>query len=145
MDLATALATRVGATVWMSYNGGTVPLAPRPIRPVGWLDGAAGKVFDASNAAGKFVLLSADDGVCAVITEQAGERETVKGLEDALRGARAMFRMVIERDDKLNPALHHREYLATKGNRAWRILIATKRDGKAGETPGRAMLTAAPE
>ena len=110
-----------------------------------FLVGAAGKVFDASNAAGKFVLLSADDGVCAVITEQAGDRETVKGLEDALKGARAMFRMVIERDDKLNPALHHREYLATKGNRAWRILIATKRDGKAGEPPGRAMLTAAPE
>lgn len=107
--------------------------------------GAAGKVFDASNATGKFVLLSSDDGVCAVITEQAGDRETVRGLEQSLKDARAMFRMVIERDDKHNPALHHREYLATKGNRAWRILLATVRDGVPGGGPGRAMLTAAPE
>ena len=106
-----------------------------------FLNGAPGKVFDASNAAGKFALLSSDDGICAVVTDHAGDRETEQGLQLALTGAAVKFRLVIERDDKLNPKLHHREYLAARAGRAWRILAATVRDS----APGQAMLTAAPE
>jgi hypothetical protein len=106
-----------------------------------FLAGAPGKVFDASNAAGKFALLSSDDGICAAVTDHAGDREIARGLERALTDAGVKFRLVIERDDKLNPKLHHREYLAARRGQAWRILAATVRD----DAPGQAMLTAAPE
>jgi hypothetical protein len=114
---------------------------------------APGKVFDASNAAGKFVVVSSDDGICAVVTDHAGDRETANGLEAALGSAGVTFRMVIERNDKDNPKLHHREYLATRHGRAWRILAATVHDQAAGgargeahgEAHGEAMLTAAPQ
>ena len=117
-----------------------LPEVPDPARAA-FLSGAPGKVFDASNTAGKFVLVSSDDGICAVVTDHTGDRETARGLEQALSGAAIKFRLVIERDDKLNPKLHHREYLASRSPRAWRILAATVRD----EAPGQAMLTAAPE
>jgi hypothetical protein len=117
-----------------------LPEVPDPARAA-FLDGAPGKVFDASNAAGKFALLSSDDGICAVVTDKAGDRETARALEQALGHAGIKFRLVIERDDKLNPRLHHREYLASGTGRAWRILAATVRDS----APGQAMLTAAPE
>ena len=115
-----------------------MPEVPDPARAA-FLHGAPGKVFDASDPVGKFVLVSSDDGICAVITDQAGDRDVVAAFERALRDAAVRFRMVIERDDKLNPVLHHREYLATRSGQAWRILVATVRDG------GQAMLTAAPE
>jgi hypothetical protein len=75
------------------------------------------------------------------VTDKAGDQETAQGLEHALTSASVKFRLVIERDDKLNPKLHHREYLAAHGKSAWRILAATVRD----TSPGQAMLTAAPE
>ena len=118
-----------------------LPAVPDPARTA-FLNGAPGQVFDASNSTGKFVLLSSDDGICAVVTDHAGDPEIALALERALGGAGIKFRLVIERDDKLNPQLHHREYLATRsGQGAWRILAATVR----GSTPGQAMLTAAPE
>jgi hypothetical protein len=117
-----------------------LPEVPDPARAA-FLGGAPGKVFDASNPQGKFALLSSDDGICAVVTDKAGDQETAQGLEHALTAASVTFRMVIERDDKLNPKLHHREYLAAHGKSAWRILAATVRD----TSPGQAMLTAAPE
>jgi hypothetical protein len=117
-----------------------LPEVPDPARAA-FLHGAPGTVFDASNPVGKFVLVSSDDGICSVITDRAGDQETAKGLEHALAEAGARFRLVAERDDKLNPKLHHREYLAARGNRAWKILAATVRE----DTAGQAMLTAAPE
>ncbi len=65
-------------------------------------------------ATGKFALLSSDDGICAVVTDQAGDLEVAQALERALGEAGIKFRLVIERDDKLNPKLHHREYLAAR-------------------------------
>jgi hypothetical protein len=126
-----------------------LPEVPDPARAM-FLNGAPGKVFDASSASsGKLALLSSDDGICAVVTDRAGDQETVQSLERALTEAGAKFRLVIERDDKLNTKMHHREYLAAYKNRAWRILAATVRDaahGQApGQVPGQAMLTAAPE
>jgi hypothetical protein len=117
-----------------------LPDVPDPAR-ARFLNGAPGKVFDASNAAGKFAVLSSDDGICAVVTDQAGDTDTARALERALGEAGIKFRLVIERDDKLNPKLHHREYLAARSGLAWRILAATVRDS----VPGQAMLTAAPE
>jgi hypothetical protein len=117
-----------------------LPEVPDPARAA-FLDGAPGKVFDASNDAGKFALLSSDDGICAVVTDRAGDQETTQALERTLSEAGVKFRLVIERNDKLNPKLHHREYLASRTGRAWRILAATVRDS----VPGQAMLTAAPE
>ena len=117
-----------------------LPEVPDPARAK-FLNGAPGKVFDASNATGKFALLSSDDGICAAVTDQAGDQETARELERALTDAGVRFRLVVERDDKLNTQLHHREYLAARNGRAWRILVATVR----GSTSGQAMLTAAPE
>jgi hypothetical protein len=115
-----------------------LPEVPDPARAA-FLDGAPGQVFDASNTAGKFALLSSDDGICAAVTDRAGDLETAQALERALTENGIKFRLVIERDDRLNPKLHHREYLASRPERAWRILAATVHD------TGQAMLTAAPE
>ncbi|MSP02988.1 MAG: hypothetical protein EXR07_18375 [Acetobacteraceae bacterium] len=117
-----------------------LPEVPDPARGV-FLHGAPGKVFDASNATGKFAVLSSDDGICAIVTDSADGRTIATALEATFRDAGISFRLVIERDDKLNPELHHREYLATRRGKAWRVLAATVR----GATPGQAMLTAAPE
>jgi hypothetical protein len=115
-----------------------LPAVPDPARAA-FLHGAPGQVFDASNSAGKFVLVSSDDGICAVVTDVAGDLETAQALERTLSDAGIKFRLVIERDDKLNPKLHHREYLASRPPLAWRLLAATVHDN------GQAMLTAAPE
>jgi hypothetical protein len=115
-----------------------LPVVPDPARAA-FLNGAPGQAFDASNGAGKFALLSSDDGICAVVTDQAGDQDIARALEQALNNAGVKFRLVIERDDRLNPKLHHREYLAAKSPQAWRLLAATVHDH------GQAMLTAAPE
>lgn len=115
-----------------------LPEVPDPARAA-FLNGAPGQVFDASDSAGKFALLSSDDGICAVVTDRAGDLEVARALERALGDAGIRFRLVIERDDRLNPKLHHREYLAAGAQRAWRLLAATVHEF------GQAMLTAAPE
>ncbi len=117
-----------------------LPEVPDPARAA-FLGGAPGEVFDASDRAGKFVLVSSDDGLCSVITDQATDSQIVQGLQHALTEAGVGFRLVAERNDPLNPRLHHREYLASRQGRSWRILAATVRDSDGGQ----AMLTAGPE
>ena len=56
---------------------------PDPARTA-FLNGAAGKVFDASSSGGKFVLLSSDDGLCAAIAQQAKGADVVAALEQEL-------------------------------------------------------------
>ena len=107
---------------------------------VAFLNGAPGVVFDASTEAGKFVLVSSDDGLCSSITDRAMGKDVEDALEATLREAGIAFRMAIDRDDRMVPALHFREYLATMKGRLWRILAATIKD----RVEGRAMLTAAP-
>jgi len=121
-----------------------LPEVPDPAHAA-FLHGAPGRVFDASSQQAKLALISSDDGICAVVTDKAGDQETAEQLEQALRASSVRFRLVIERDDKLNPKLHHREYLAAKDKEARRILAATVRDRNQGEVQGEAMLTAAPE
>jgi hypothetical protein len=116
----------------------TLPVVPDPARAA-FLGGAPGQVFDASNNAGKFALLSSDDGICGVVTDRAGDLDVARALQQALSDAGVKYRLVNEQDDKLNPKLHHREYLAARPPRAWRLLSSTVHDF------GQAMLTAAPE
>jgi hypothetical protein len=117
-----------------------LPDVPDPARAA-FLGGASGKVFDASDPAGKFVLVSSDGGLCSVITDKAADQDVVQGLEHALTAAGVVFRLVAERNDPANPKLHHREYLATRHGRSWRILAETVRDNAGGQ----AMLTAGPQ
>ncbi len=123
---------------WAARTG--LPGVPDPARTA-FLHGTPGQVFDGSNDTGKFVLVSSDDGLCSVVTDKATGQAVADALEAGLRKAGLSFRMAIERDDKAVPAIHDREYLATKDGRGWRILAATVKDPAGGE----AMLTAAPE
>jgi hypothetical protein len=127
-----------GLRVWAHQTGLTE--LPDPAR-AGFLHGSPGVVFDASTPASKLVVASSDDGICSAITSQAFSAAVVTALETDLTGLGVAFRLAVERDDKRIPALHDREYLATKNGRSWRILAATVTDQKGGE----AMLTAAPE
>ncbi len=123
---------------WASRTG--LPAVPEPGRRA-FLHGAPGQAFDGSSDAGKFVIVSADDGLCSVVAEQAVQQAAIDALEGDLRQAGIAFRLVIERDDPAIPAIHDREYLATRNGRSWRILLATVKGDKAGQ----AMLTTAPE
>jgi hypothetical protein len=123
---------------WAAQAG--LPAVPEQAR-VAFLHGAPGQVFDGSTAEGKLVLVSSDDGICSVVTDQAVQTAVVEALEAGLQRAGAAFRLAIERDDKAVPEIHDREYLATKDGRGWRVLLAAVKGDKGGE----AMLTAAPE
>lgn len=113
--------------------------APPEIRTA-FLHGAPGQVFDGSNGSGRFALVSSDDGLCSVVTDRAEGPALTEALEAGLRQAGLAFRLVIERDDKNEAAIHDREYLATRNGRGWRILEATIKGAE-----GQAMLTAGPE
>jgi hypothetical protein len=106
-----------------------------------FLLGAPGTAFDASAPGSKLVVVSSDDGICSVVTNQANGGDVITALEAGLARAEIKWRLVIERDDKQISALHDREYLATKQGRSWRILAATVTDQQGGQ----AMLTGAPE
>ncbi|MDR3530936.1 MAG: hypothetical protein P4L90_10335 [Rhodopila sp.] len=123
---------------WAARTG--LPPVPEQARTA-FLHGAPGQVFDGSAADAKLVLISSDDGICSVATDQATQQQVSDALEAGFQQAGVTFRLVIERDDAHISAIHDREYLATKSGRSWRILAATVKDDKGGE----AMLTAAPE
>jgi hypothetical protein len=130
--------TPAALRAWAHDN--KLPEIPDPARGA-FLHGAPGQAFDASTAGGKLVLVSSDDGICAALTNQAPGPAVSEALEAALQRAGLAFRLVIERDDAANADLHHREYLAARNGRGWRILAATVKD----QPSGQAMLTAAPE
>ena len=123
---------------WAKRTG--IPAVPEQARAA-FLHGAPGQAFDASAAEAKLVLVSSDDGLCSVVTDRATGPAINNALETGFRQAGLVFRLVIERDDAKLAAIHDREYLASKGKLAWRVLAATVKDEKGGE----AMLTGAPE
>ena len=123
---------------WAAKIG--LPLLPEQARST-FLHGAPGQAFDASTAGVKLVLLSSDDGLCSALTNQVTGQQVTDALESGFRQAGLTFRLAIDRDDPRIGAIHDREYLAAKDQRAWRILAATLKDEKGGE----AMLTGAPE
>lgn len=126
-----------GLRAWAARKG--LPPVPDQARK-SFLRGAPGQVFDASDNEGKFVVISADDGICAVVTDRVTQSAMVAALEGGLRATGIAFRLVIERDDKSIPDIHDREYLATRAGRNWRILLATVKDAGGGQ----AMITGAP-
>jgi hypothetical protein len=127
-----------GLRAWAASKG--LPPVPEQARKA-FLHGAPGQVFDASDNEGKFVVASSDDGICSAVTNKVAQSALITALETDLRQSGIAFRLVIERDDKNIPDIHDREYLATKGGRSWRILMATVKDPSGGQ----AMITGAPE
>ena len=105
-----------------------------------FLYGLPGMVFDASNADGKFVLISEDGGSCSAMAEAANGPAVVKDLEQLLRQAKINFDVTGEHDDKAEKALVHREYTASTGDQQWEMLVSTVQDPAGGE----AMLTVNP-
>lgn len=105
-----------------------------------FLHSAPGVAFDGSNGSGKFVLVSSDDGLCSVVTDQVTEPALRDALEAGLTQAGLTFRLVVQRDDKTEATIHDREYLAAKGKTGWRVLMAAVKDGA-----GQGMLTAGVE
>ncbi len=104
-----------------------------------FLYGSPGKVFDATNAVGKFVVVSNDDGSCAAIAQRADGAALTADLEQSLRAAGIAFTVTQDKDDSAENSLHHRDYAASKDTLRWHILVGTVRD-----KPGTAMLTAMP-
>jgi hypothetical protein len=123
---------------WAKRNG--LPSVPEQARAA-FMHGAPGQVFNGSTPDGKLVLLSSDDGQCSVVADKIVDRAGAEALEAGFRQAGLKFRLVIERDDRHQSGIHHREYLAAKDGRGWRVLLETVKDPDGGE----AMLTAAPE
>ena len=127
-----------GLRQWAGQTG----LQPVPEQArAAFLHGAPGQVFDGSVAGVRLALVSSDDGLCSAVTDQATQQSVADALEAGFRQAGLGFRLAIERDDAQINAIHHREYLAAKGKRGWRVLAATVKGDKGGE----AMLTAGPE
>ena len=117
-----------------------LPEVPQPAR-ARFLHGAPGTAFDASEAGDKLVLVSADDGICAAVTNRASGAAVATVLEADLHRLDIRVRLVIERDDAHDKAIHYREFLAARGKRAWRISLASVNAPQGGRT----MLTGAPE
>lgn len=122
---------------WAAKTG--LPALPDKVAAA-FLHGAPGQAFDGSDAAGKFVLVSSDDGLCSVVTDRLASQPLVDALEAGFGQAGLRFHLVIERDDYHEKGIHEREYLAAVGKRGWRVLAATVKDGS-----GEAMLTGGPE
>jgi len=128
---------RIGLREWAHRNG--LADVPEPARTA-FLHGAPGMVFDASNATGKFVLISDDAGGCSAVAEGANGPAVLAALEDDMRRANIGFTSVQDAPDPQEQRLQHREYRASLGTRTWRIVASTVRD----QQGGRAMLTANP-
>jgi hypothetical protein len=129
---------RTGLRDW-AHRTGLADL-PEPARAA-FLHGAPGMVFDASNASGKFVLISDDAGGCSAIAALANGPALFGALEDDLRQTGIGFKLRREDDDPEEKRLQHREYAAWQGSQKWRIVAGTVRDRQGGQ----AMLTANPD
>lgn len=116
-------------------NTGLQELPPRAQER--FLYGLPGVVFDASNTDGKFVLVSEDGGSCSAIAQTASGSHVIADLEQDMNTAKIPFRLTSEKSDAEEKALKHREYVATRNQQEWRLLVSTVTD-KAGQ----AMLTA---
>ena len=103
-----------------------------------FLSGLPGVVFDASNRDGKFVLMSEDGGSCSAIAESASGPSVVADLEKDMNDARMTFKVTADVTDAEEKNLKHREYLASRGEREWLLVVGTVADPAGGE----AMLTA---
>lgn len=128
--------SRQGLRDWAAHTG--LPELP-PQGEQAFLYGEPGKVFDATNSIGKFVVLSTDSGSCSAVAESADGATVMNDLEQALRESGIAFQVTNETDDSVEKSLHHRQYVASKDKLRWQILVGTVRD-----KPGTAMLTTNP-
>jgi len=103
-----------------------------------FLYGLPGVVFDASNKAGRFVLVSEDGGSCSIVAELANGPVVITDLEKDLNDAKISFKVTGDSVDSAEKALKHREYTATQGDREWLLMVSTVKDPAGGQ----AMLTA---
>jgi hypothetical protein len=97
-----------------------------------------GVVFDASNKAGKFVLISEDGGSCSVVAQRASGSGAITNLEQDMTAASIAFKATRDEPDSQEKALEHREYVASRGEREWRLLVSTVKNVAGGQV----MLTA---
>ena len=120
---------------WARRTG--LPAVAEPGRTA-FLHAVPGVVFDASNKAGKFVVISTDEGSCSALTDTADGSALVGALEADLARAGVQFRLLNQRGDSQEKTLGYREYGATRNGRRWRILVGAVKDQQGGQ----AMLTA---
>ena len=108
-----------------------------------FMKGARGTVFDASGVAGKLVVISHDDGGCAVLAQSAEPTALARAAEAGFAAAAIGAVLDSDRDDPENPGLRHRTYHASQGERSWTFVISMEPagTGRAG-VPGQAMLSA---
>ena len=89
----------------------------------GFLHGTPGVVYDASNPTGRYVILSHDDGSCAVLTKDSDGPAMTAGLEAALARAGVVAILALERTDPDVPGTRHRTYHAAGAGRSWTIIL----------------------
>ncbi len=111
-----------GLRKWAGGIG--LPALP-PEGKAAFLGKQPGMVFDASNQQGKFVLLSGDNGACAATAEEGAPPTMAAEVEAALTGAGIRFTLKSDGDDPRNKMIHHRAYLAHKGDRSWQVVLST--------------------
>ena len=102
-----------------------------------FLKGRPGIVYDATNADGKFVVVSGDDGSCSAIAQQADPAVLVTALGRFLQQVGIAFNSTDEHEDPEEHSLHWRSWSAAKNGRRWSILAGYA----SGSNGGQAMLT----
>ena len=112
-----------------------IPELPAPGQE-GFLKGALGKVFDASNPAGSFVIVSRDDGGCSVLARAVESTVLLDAVEAALRAASFGVFLAGQWDDAVDEKIRHRTYEVSFGARKWTVVVSQ------GQGVGQAMLTA---
>lgn len=114
-----------------------LPMLPPPGQ-AGFLKGAPGTVYDASNPAGKYVIVSLDDGGCLVAAEAVNTAAMVQATEAALEQAAITVVLDGDRGDLGDTGMRHRTYHASQGQRSWTLVISY-----GPRQPDQAMLSAA--
>jgi hypothetical protein len=89
-----------------------------------FLQGQPGTAFDATDASGKLVLISDDDGTCGAVAERP-DPSLAPELEQTFRRLGIGFSVTADRDDPEIKVLHYREYAARRGDRTWRVVVST--------------------
>ena len=120
---------------WATKLG--LPPLPDPGQ-AGFLKGAPGRVYDASNPAGKYVVVSLDDGGCMVLAESVNTTELVRATEAALAQIAISAVLDGDRADLGDSGMRHRTYNASLANRGWTVVISY-----GPRQPDQAMLSAA--
>lgn len=110
-----------GLRGWAKKIG--LPELPQPGQ-AGFLKGVPGMVYDASNPAGKYVVVSHDDGGCLVLAEAVNTVGLVRATEAALSQAAITAVLDGDRGDLANERMRHRTYHASAGSRSWTLVIS---------------------